>query len=451
MNCRAVILAAGHGTRMNSDLPKVLHPLAGKPMLSWLIRAARMAAEDPIAIVVGPELSGYEDRLGEGLLLVEQNERLGTAHALQRAEGPLRGEAEHILAINGDLPLLRGETLARLVEAHRESGSVMTLLAVNSQNPRGFGRLVRDATGRITRIVEEAHASQEELRISELNAGAYCFDASWLWQALPRLEASPKGEYYLTDLVELAVRDGSEIGHVTAEDEKEKIGVNNRVHLAEAEAAMRERINSEWMSRGVTLQDPDTTYIGPEVQIGRDTVILPNTHLEGETNIGENCRIGPNSIIRDSKIGNACEVEASVVEGAQLADGVDVGPFSHLREGAILETGVHIGNFGEVKNSRLGPGVKVGHFSYLGDATIGANVNIGAGTITCNFDGEKKNPTTIDEDAFIGSDTMLVAPVRIGSRARTGAGSVVTKDVPDDAVAVGVPARAIRRRAKPDE
>lgn len=451
MNCRAVILAAGHGTRMKSAIPKVLHPIAGRTMLSWVIKACRQAADEIVTIVVGSEMATHQHDQQGGFKFVEQSERLGTGHALHQAEAALKSRCDQVLVVNADMPLLRGETLVRLVEEHARSGAVLTLLAVNSHDPRGFGRLVRDKEGNISHIVEEAHASPAELQIQELNAGAYCFEASWLWRALPRLELSPKGEYYLTDLVKLAAGEGLRVGHVSAQDEAEKIGVNTRIHLAEAEAAMRERINQEWMGRGVTLQDPATTYIGPQVQIGRDSLILPNTHLEGETVIGENCRIGPNSIIRDSRIGDGCEVEASVVEGAQLAEGVDVGPFSHLREGAILETGVHVGNFGEIKNSHLGPGVKVGHFSYLGDATIGADVNIGAGTVTCNFDGEKKNPTTIDEDAFIGSDTMLVAPVRIGSRARTGAGSVVTKDVPADSVAVGVPARTIRRIGKPDE
>lgn len=451
VTCRAVILAAGHGTRMESRIPKVLHSLCGKPMLEWVVLACNQSVEDQITVVVSPELVDHVEGHAGKLNPVVQEDRLGTGHALHQAEATLRGQCDHLLVVNADMPLIRGSTLRRLVEEHRHADARLTLLTVTSPDPRGFGRVVRDDADRVLRIVEEAQASPAQLRIKELNAGAYCFQAEWLWDALPQLELSPKGEYYLTDLVEMASQEGLYVQCVTAQDEAEKIGINNRIHLAEAEAAMRDRINQEWMRRGVTLQDPQSTYIGSEVQIGRDSIILANTHLEGQTMIGESCRIGPNSIIRDSQIGEGSTIEASVLEGATLSAGVDVGPFSHLREGSVLESGVHIGNFGEVKNSHLGSGVKVGHFSYLGDASIGKNVNIGAGTITCNFDGESKHPTTIEDGAFIGSDTMLVAPVKVGPRAKTGAGSVVTKDVPGDSVAVGIPARTIRQRGKPDD
>ncbi len=256
---------------------------------------------------------------------------------------------------------------------------------------------------------------------------------------------SSKGEYYLTDLVAMAVKEGKGLGIAITDDLDEAIGVNTREHLAEAEGALRRRIQSRWMLAGVTLQDPASTYIGPEVSLGADTVVLANTHLEGKTSVGKGCRLGPNTRIRDSVLGDGCSVEASVLEGARLDEQVEVGPFAHLRPGAHLMRGVHVGNFGEVKDSTLGPGSKMGHFSYVGNAEIGAQVNIGAGTITCNFDGEKKHPTTIGDGAFIGSDTMLVAPVKVGKGARTGAGAVVTKDVPDDSVAVGIPARVIRK------
>jgi bifunctional UDP-N-acetylglucosamine pyrophosphorylase/glucosamine-1-phosphate N-acetyltransferase len=293
-------------------------------------------------------------------------------------------------------------------------------------------------------IVEEAHASPEQMAIRELNVGAYCFEAEWLWSHLERLPISPKGEYYLTDLIGMAVEEGAGVQAVPIESLNERIGVNTRVHLAEAEAAKRAEIAEYWMLEGVTIVDPPTTYIGAEVTIGQDTTLLPNTVLEGSCVIGGDCRIGPNTIVRNTRIGDRCSIEASVLEDAELEDEVVVGPFAHLRQGAYLASGVHMGNFGEVKNSRLGPGVKMGHFSYIGDAVIGADVNIGAGTITCNFDGKKKNKTEIGEGAFIGSDTMLVAPLRVGKWARTGAGSVVTKDVPDRGLAVGVPARVIR-------
>jgi bifunctional UDP-N-acetylglucosamine pyrophosphorylase/glucosamine-1-phosphate N-acetyltransferase len=283
------------------------------------------------------------------------------------------------------------------------------------------------------------------LALTELNVGAYCFDSKWLWNELANVPISPKGEYYLTDVVGLASKESVEIGVIEVGDSDETIGVNTMEHLAQAEAAARRKINLQWMASGVRMIDPNTTYIDVQVRIGPGTVLLPNTHLGGETVIGDDCRIGPNSILRNAQLAEGCLVEASVVDGAVLEAGVDVGPFARLRPGARLGPGVHVGNFGEIKDSTLAAGVKVGHFSYLGDATIGENVNIGAGTITCNYDGKRKNATTIKEGAFIGSDTMLVAPITIGVGARTGAGAVVTKDVPDHTLAAGVPARVIRK------
>jgi bifunctional UDP-N-acetylglucosamine pyrophosphorylase/glucosamine-1-phosphate N-acetyltransferase len=319
------------------------------------------------------------------------------------------------------------------------------MLSVVAEDPRGFGRVLRDEDGEIKAIIEESHATPEQLEIRELNTGVYCFSARWLWDALRRVELSPKGEYYLTDLVHIAVSDGSSVQALEVDDPSEMIGINTRVHLAEASAKMRQRINHRWMLAGVTMIDPATTYIEPGVTIGQDTVIWPNTFLRGGTQVGESCSLGPNTVILDTQLGHRVKVMASVVENAIVEEDVDIGPFGHLRKGAHLAQGVHMGNFGEVKNSYLGPGTKMGHFSYLGDATIGPNVNIGAGTITCNYDGERKQPTEIGADVFIGSDTMLIAPVKLGEGARTGAGSVVNKDVPPKTLVVGVPARAIRK------
>jgi bifunctional UDP-N-acetylglucosamine pyrophosphorylase/glucosamine-1-phosphate N-acetyltransferase len=315
-----------------------------------------------------------------------------------------------------------------------------------ADDPRGFGRIVRKADGTVEAIIEEYVATHEQRKIKELNVGAYCFQADWLWDALHRIEKNPrKGEYYLTDVVELAVKDNLPVQAVVQHNLIEIIGINNRVHLSEAETAMRIRINREHMLNGVSMTNPASAYIEAGVKIGRDTTILPNSHIQGETEIGEGNIIGPNTIIRDSKIGNRCKVLASVLEGAVVEDDVDMGPFARLRKGAHLKSHVHMGNFGEVKDSTLYEGVKMGHFSYIGNATVGANTNIGAGTITANYDGEKKNATEIGEDVFIGSDTMLVAPLKLGNGARTGAGAVVTKNVPEDTLVVGMPARAIRK------
>ena len=278
----------------------------------------------------------------------------------------------------------------------------------------------------------------------------YCFDAKWLWEALPRIPLSPKGEYYLTDLVGIAVEDGLPINTFSLEDADEAMGINTRIHLAQAESLLRRKINHKWMLEGVTLVDPQSTYIEAKVKIGMDTIVHPNTYLLGNTTIGEDCLIGPNAIVSDMRIGDRCKVFNSVLESAILEDDVDIGPFGHLRKGAHLAEGVHMGNFGEVKNSYLGAGTKMGHFSYLGDATVGEGVNIGAGAITCNYDGVQKHPTEIGAGAFIGSDTMLVAPLKVGEKARTGAGSVVTKEVPPKTVVAGVPARAIRKIEEDD-
>lgn len=450
MTLGVVILAAGQGTRMKSALPKVLHPLAGRPMVLYPIEAARPLTPLPPVLVVGHGAEEVRRAVGESVAYVEQREQLGTGHAVLQARPALEGRADEVLILYGDMPLLTTETLRRVVQARREAGATVALLTVVAEDPRGFGRVVRGDDGSVLRIVEEADATEAERAIRELNAGVYACDAAWLWEHLPRLPLRPKGEYYLTDIVEMAVGEGRRVVAVATSDPTEVLGINTRVHLAEAEAALRRRINRRWMESGVTMIDPETTYIEADVVIGPDTVIWPNTFLRGRTRIGARCQIGPSAVIEDSVIGNGCRVFASVVEGAIMEDGSDVGPFSHLRPGARLGAGAHVGNFGEVKNAVLGPGVKMGHFSYVGDAEVGAGANIGAGTVTCNFDGRRKHRTVIGDEAFIGSGTMLVAPVRVGRRAVIGAGSVVTRDIPDRTLAYGVPARE-RGPVKEDE
>jgi bifunctional UDP-N-acetylglucosamine pyrophosphorylase/glucosamine-1-phosphate N-acetyltransferase len=383
--------------------------------------------------------------LGDAALTVLQEPQLGTGHAVMQAEALLKGNADFVVVCYSDMPLLRGETLQALVETQKANKGPISMLTVVSNDPRGFGRIIRKTDGTVAAIVEENAATEEQKQIRELNVGGYCFDAAWLWEALHRIPLSKKGEYYLTDTVELAVQNGLPVQATLMEDLEETIGVNTRIHLAEVETAMRRRINQQHMLNGVTMIDPATTYIEAGVIIGRDTTLMPNTYLRGKTEIGEGNIIGPNTIIRNSKIGNRCKVLASDLEGAWIEDDVDMGPFARLRKGAHLGSHVHMGNFGEVKDSYLHEGVKMGHFSYIGNADIGSDTNIGAGTITCNYDGEKKHPTTIGENVFIGSDTMLVAPLKLGDGARTGAGSVVTKDVAADTLVVGVPARAIKK------
>lgn len=448
MKIAGVILAAGQGTRMKSSLPKVLHPLLGKPMIQYSVENMRVVCDSKPFVIVGFEADRIREQSGAAAEFIIQEPQLGTGHAMQIAGRVLRGKSDQILVSLADMPLISRETLQSILAAHAATTAPITMLTVKSPEARGFGRVLRDDQGSIVGIIEEAQASEDQLKIEELNASVYCFDAGWLWEALERISISPRGEYYLTDLVGIAVGEGLQVQTVPLTDPVEAIGINSRDHLAEATKCLRERINREWMLSGVTMVDPESTYIEGEVTIGAETVIWPNTYLLGKSTVGEGCQLGPNTILRQTQVADRCRIVMSVLEEAVVQEEVDIGPFAHLRKGARIGKGAHIGNFGEIKNSVLGEGTKMGHFSYIGDASIGPDVNIGAGTITCNFDGEKKNHTDIEEGVFIGSDTMLVAPVRIGKGARTGAGSVVTRDVPEHTLAVGMPARPIKKLKK---
>jgi bifunctional UDP-N-acetylglucosamine pyrophosphorylase / glucosamine-1-phosphate N-acetyltransferase len=447
----AVVLAAGKSTRFKSKLVKVLHPVAGVPMIRYTLDALAGLGAQRAVLVLGQQADLVRAALADlsslslGLDTVVQTEQLGTGHALLQARTLLEGSFGAILCVYGDMPLLSSATLRRLHQRHQESGATITLLTVISPDSMQFGRIVRDGAGRVAAIVEEDQTTPEQRSIRELNVGVYCFDAKWLWPHLADLPVSPRGEYFLTDTVAQAVAEGQIVEAVAVEDLEEVMGVNTRVHLAAVEQVMRQRVRQRLMLGGVTLVDPATVYADATVEVGPDTVIYPNCLLAGSTRIGSDCAIGPGTRVVDSTIGRNCEVVNSVVEGAVVEDGAHVGPFSHLRNGALLRTGVHVGNFAEIKNSTIGAGSHVGHFSYLGDAVLGERVNVGAGTITCNYDGQRKNPTEIGDDVLLGSDTLLVAPVRVGKRARTGAGAVVTHDVPDDALVTGIPARVRER------
>lgn len=427
---------------MRSTRAKVLHALAGLPMIDLAIDAVRHAGAEPI-VVLSADGDDLRRHLGN-VRTVLQDPPLGTGHAVQVALPALPREGEAFI-VYGDTPLLRGETLRAMRALHHERAAALTLLSARVPPPSAYGIVERATDGGVRRIVETKLDAGLQRADAERNLGAYVVDLAWLHRAAPLLERNSSGEVYLTDLPALATADGRIVAAHCLEDYHEGVGVNTRAELAHAEALLRQRIRERHMEAGVTLRDPGSTFIDARVVIGEDTEILPGAILEGETRIGRSCLIGPRARIRDCVIGDGSRVGESYLEGATLEAEVSIGPYCHIRQGTHLERGVDILDHAEIKNSRLGRDTKVHHFSYLGDATIGAGVNIGAGTVTANYDGQRKLATVIEDGAFIGVDTMLVAPVRVGRRARTGAGAVVTKDVPAGVLAVGVPARAIKR------
>jgi bifunctional UDP-N-acetylglucosamine pyrophosphorylase / glucosamine-1-phosphate N-acetyltransferase len=437
MSAAAVVLAAGQGTRFKSDTAKVLHRLTGRTMLRWVLEALRPMALDRVVVVVGHQgdvVRREAEAAGlRGLVTVVQSEQRGTGHAVRHAlQGGMLDDCDTVLVTPGDVPLLHPRPLDELLLAHGDGG-VATLLTTRLNEPAGYGRVVRDAGGNVTRVVEHNDATDAERQIDEVATSIYAFDRSWLGEQLRHLSTdNARGEEYLTDVVAAAT------GQVTALLAPAEFvsGVNDRVELAAAAGVLRRRILEHLMRDGVTVEDPPATYVEAEVAVGRDTVLLAGTRLEGRTSVGRGAIIGPATRLVDAVVEDDASVSYSVVVDASVGPGATVGPYTYLRPGTRLEDGAKAGAFVEMKKARIGLGSKVPHLSYLGDATVGADVNVGAGTITCNYDGYDKHETVIEDGAFIGSDTMLIAPVRIGARAVTAAGSAITKDVPDDALGV---------------
>ena len=446
-NLGVIVLAAGMGTRMKSRLHKVLHPVCGVPMGIHVINAARELQPRTIAVVVGHQSEAVRDALGApDVSFVEQTELNGTGDAVLRCREAM-AECDEVMVLNGDCPLITDELLGRLRDARIIRPLAFVSCAV--ADPGRLGRVLRDGAGDPVAIIEAADYDGAD-GPAEINAGQYVFDAAWLWRTLPAVPVSARGEYYLTHLVAMAAELGTP-GATAPADAIEALGVDDRLKLAEAETAMRRRVLDRHMLAGVTISDPATTYIDAAASIETDVTILPNTHILGRSAISAGAVIGPGTTLRNASIGDDTSVQNSVVEDSTIGARCAVGPFSHVRGGAVIGDDCQLGNYAEVKNSRVGPGVKMHHFSYMGDADIGARANIAAGSITCNYDGEHKHRTTIGEDAFIGCDTMLIAPVTIGARAYTATGSVVTRDVAPGETVAGVPARPFQRRSPAEE
>jgi bifunctional UDP-N-acetylglucosamine pyrophosphorylase/glucosamine-1-phosphate N-acetyltransferase len=437
MSCSAVILAAGKGVRMRSHMPKVVHHVAGIPMIKHVVNAVGQAGIEKIILVVGQQHQQIKDLFTDRHLhYAVQAEQLGTGHALLQARSQVEND-DMVLVVAGDTPLLQANTLRELIAHHQNNQAMATVLSTIINEPFGYGRVVRNENGHFERIVEEKDAGLDEKKICEINSGMYCLQVKEAFSALQQLGSSnAQGEYYLTDILEILKNKGHKVEVFLTQARDDIYGINNREQLAEAEKIMRKRKNKELMMAGVTIIAPETTFIDQEVMIGMDTIIYPFSIIEGKTIIGESCLIGPSSHINDSLVGNHVVIENSRVKEAHIGDECNIGPFAYLRPGAVLHKGVKVGDFVEIKKSVIGTGSKVPHLSYVGDAEIGSDVNVGAGTITCNYDGKNKWPTILEDGVFIGSNTNLVAPVRIGKNAITGAGSTITRDVPADTLAV---------------
>jgi bifunctional UDP-N-acetylglucosamine pyrophosphorylase/glucosamine-1-phosphate N-acetyltransferase len=453
----AIVLAAGVGTRMRSSLPKVAHDILGVPLVRFVVDAARTAGVVRVVTVIGHGAEAVGALVADTDVAI-QEEQLGTGHATLCARSQLADFDGPVLVLAGDVPLLRPETLAQLLSDWETSGAACVMLSARLGDPTGYGRVIRDDSGHVDAIVEHKDLAAEQIPCDECNVGVYCFDAASLFAALARVTpANAQGEYYLTDVIGILRSDGASVEALTLEDADEAHGINTRVQLAHAARLLQRRINEAHMLAGVTMTDPGLVWIGPKVTLGRDVVIEPMCELMGTTEVSDGARIGPSTRVLDSFIGQDAVVEQSVVRGAQIGERACVGPNAFIRPGTVLGSGSKAGSFVEVKNSSIGEGSKVPHLSYVGDATVGSGVNIGAGSITCNFDGHTKSRTVIGDDAFIGSATMLVAPVEIGKRAMTAAGSAIAKDVPAGALGIeraqqrNIDGWAERRKAENDE
>lgn len=434
----AVILAAGQGTRMKSKLYKVLHPVCGKPMVEHVVDQISKLHVDSIATIIGHGAELVKAQLEGKSEFVLQEEQLGTAHAVMQAKTFLGGKKGTTLVVCGDTPLIKAETMEALVKLHEENGAKATILTACTDQPDGYGRIIRNKDGLVERIVEHKDASEDERKINEINTGTYCFDNEALFNALEKVSNdNSQGEYYLPDVVQILKEQNEIISAYQTDEFEETLGVNDRTALAEAEQIMRKRINHLHMKNGVTIIDPAATYIDAGVQIGRDTVILPGCVLKGRTIIGEDCTIGPQTEAEDCEIGNEAVIRQSAAFDSKIGDRAAVGPFAHIRPKSVIHEDAKIGNFVEIKKTEFGAGSKVSHLSYIGDAEVGSGVNIGCGTITVNYDGKNKFLTKIEDDAFVGCNSNLVAPVTIGKGSYVAAGSTITDDVPAEALSIG--------------
>ncbi len=434
----AVILAAGKGTRMRSKMPKVLHKVGGKAMLQHVIDAATAAGAEKKVVIVGHEAELVETMVADQGKIALQAEQLGTGHAVMQTKEVLKDFHGTAMILCGDTPLLEGEELAKFYAEHKTSGAAATVLTAMMDNPFGYGRIIRDAAGNVQGIVEEKDATAEQKLIKEINTGIYCIECPLLFDVLATLTCdNAQGEYYLTDVLSKLNAAGQKVGGVVTADSDMVMGINSRQQLAVAESVMRQRVLAKLMDAGVTIMDPASTFIEASVKIGADTIIYPYTWLEGSTEIGEDCEIGPNARFTNVKIGNACHLQFIYGHDCRVCDAVTAGPYVHLRPDTVLSNRVKIGNFVEVKNSNVGEGTKLPHLLYIGDSDIGSGVNMGCGCITVNYDGKKKYRTVIEDDAFVGCNTNLVAPVTVRKGSYIGAGSTITKEVPENALGIG--------------
>jgi bifunctional UDP-N-acetylglucosamine pyrophosphorylase/glucosamine-1-phosphate N-acetyltransferase len=432
-----VILAAGEGTRMKSAWPKVLHQLAGRPLLNYITATVNKLQPQRKVVVLGHKYEQVLKVLPAGFDVAHQHEQLGTGHAVLQTEPLLKDFNGAVLVLPGDVPLVKSETLANLIKLYQSTKADCAVLTTVLENPFGYGRLARKANGEIVKIVEEKDATPEERKIKEVNAGIYAFNSRKLFNALKLItRQNQQKEYYLTDVIGIFVSQGEKVVALKTDNSAEVMGINSRLELAQAEQLVQEQLKQTLMAQGVTFIMPQTTYLTADVQIGADTTVYPYCFLTGKTTVGNRCQIGPAANIKDAEVGSEVKVMYAVIEGAKVQAGAVVGPYCYLRPGAKLKDKAKAGSFVEIKNSTVGENSKIPHLSYIGDAVIGKNVNIGAGSITCNYDGERKHRTIIEDNAFIGSDTMLIAPVKVGKGAVTGASSAITKDVPPESLAV---------------